>query len=474
MKCVISLNFSGSSWATSVFPGASAQTLKIANKAWCEYLLDFCFVSSIKDVRILVDDAGDKVEDYFSDGMKWGLSISYGFSREGDGTDEIILKNRDFVSGNQLLLISGPVFINYSAKAPKSVFFQKTGRELRSKDGLGRLLLLDISSDGKVLEPPSLFSQEEAALEIMTISSVKDYYDANMMVIREKRANFVLPGYSNEDGVYLGQNVSTNRTARLEKPLMLGDNVELGALCVLGPSAIIGSNVIIDDSSVIENSIVCDGTYVGRDLDISGKIVSQSSLIDPESGEKFVLADKFILSGEAISEFMLKLKKLRSFIAALVLVVAICPFYLIFIIFSKIFGILAPVEKTYIASDRKSRAKTTFFKDPDSFASRLFFRLSLDKFPLLLEVLKGNIFVAGNSLADSDEAGEKSLENLPIYLPGVFTYAETVSEFGAIPPEERMIHDMYYSHRPSLLLDLKIVLTVFFSRLFGRFYPHSA
>ena len=467
MKCIISIENANCPWISSIDPCCSPYLLKIANKPWAEYLVDFCFTSSIKQVRILLDEAGHEVEKYFSDGMKWGVDISYGFIRNGDGIGEILMKNTDFAAGEDLLIINGPVFIDYSVKAGKYKFFDGANIELCSDDGKGRLILMKPDGEGKFAVPTVRISYEEAGFGISTLSSVKDFFNINMSVLRGKRGNFVLPGYNNEDGIYVGQNVSLSRTARIEKPVMIGDNVEIGGLCVIGGSAVLGSNVIIDSRTVIENSVVCDGSYVGLDLEVSGKIIRQCRLIDPETGEALVLTDKFILSGEAISEILIKIKRLRSFFTATVMLLAAFPLYVPFILYFSLFKRLSSSALEYFAADRSSICRVRTFGNGTGIAANLFKRFSLDKVPLLVEVLKGNIFISGNSLAGSGGKGEKMIGVLPVYLPGAFSYGESLPENGS--ESEKMIHDMYYSHKPSLFLDIKIVLNIFLKRLLGDF-----
>lgn len=467
MKCIISIKNTSCPWTDSIAPSSSPYLLKIANKPWGEYLVDFCFTSSIKQVRILLDEAGHEVEKYFSDGMKWGVDISYGFIRDSDGIGDILMKNMGFAAGEDLLIINGPVFIDYSVKAGKYKFFDGTNIELCSDNGIGRLILSRSDRNGEFVAPIRKISEEQAGFGIRTLCSVKDFFVLNMSILEGQAGSFVLPGYNNEDNIYIGQNVSISRTARIEKPVMIGDNVEINGLCVIGGNSILGSNVIIDGRTVIENSVVCDGSYVGLDLEISGKVIHQCRLIDPETGEALVLTDKFILSGEAISEILMKIKRLRSFFTASLMLLATIPFYLLFILYFSLFKRISPSFLEYFSADRKSSCKVKIFGSSTGIAANLFKRFALDKVPLLVEVLKGNIFIAGNSLVKISARGGEIIGSLPIYLPGAFSYGESLPENGS--ESERMIHDMYYSHKASLFLDVKIVINILLKRLMGDF-----
>jgi lipopolysaccharide/colanic/teichoic acid biosynthesis glycosyltransferase len=226
--------------------------------------------------------------------------------------------------------------------------------------------------------------------------------------------------------------------------------------------------VIIDNSTVVEASIICDDTYVGRDLEISGKIVSRNRLMDPETGETIILVDKFILSGETMPEILVAMKKFRSMLVAFLLLLAMSPFYFLFMLYFYISGSMVPRPVKFFDSSRKLCCVRAF-RWRRGFLSELFFRLCLDKFPMLFEALKGRIFIAGNGIVGVKNTDRTFLDELLVYFPAVFSYWESLASSQGLSDSERRLHDLYYSHRRSLILDVKIVLRFFFRRLIGDY-----
>ncbi|MEI6421502.1 MAG: hypothetical protein WCP55_04735 [Lentisphaerota bacterium] len=463
MKCIISIGNGMCPWINKIQVGVSPYLLKIVNKPWGEYLVDFCFSAGVREIKMLIDDSGYEVENYFSDGGKWGVAISYGFERYGDSLKDLMEKNSEFIGDSDILLITGPVFAEYSVKHGKYPFFDGRNIGLSCADGRCELSIFSAGGRDLPLEPTSC---AKAGFGIRPLLSIKDYFDLNAEILREKRGDYVLPGYNNEDGIHLGQNVAISRTARIEKPVMIGDNVEIGAMSVIGPGVVIGSNVIIDNRTVVANSIICDGSYVGQDLDIENRIVRHSHLIDPETGELLAFHDDFILSGDAMPDVLVKLKWLRSIIGASVILLFLLPLYIPMILLLKLSGKLKPKSFQYLAPDRKTCCTLRGYDIGTGVLPALFKRLSLNKFAYLLEALKGNMYIAGNYPAGTDENGQNTLQELPRYYPAVFSYGDSLPELPG-GGDERLIHDLYYSYNSSFLLDIKIVIASVFRRLCG-------
>lgn len=463
MKCIVSIGNGMCPWINRIQVGISPYLLKIVNKPWGEYFVDFCFSAGVCEIKMLIDESGYEVENYFSDGGKWGVAISYGFERCGDSLKDLMEKNSDFIGDSDILLITGPVFAEYSIKHGKYPFFDGRNIVLSCADGRCELSVFSAGGKNFPLKPVTC---AEAGIGIRPLLSLKDYFDLNSEILREKRGDYVLPGYNNEDGINIGQNVAISRTARIEKPVMIGDNVEIGAMSVIGPGVVIGSNVIIDNRSVVGNSIICDGSYVGQDLEIEGRIVRHSHLIEPGTGDLLVLQDAFILSGEAMPDMFVKLKWLRSVLGAAAILLFLLPLYFPMILLLKLSGKLKPKHFQYMALDRKTCGTVKGYDFDTGVIPSLFMRLSLDKFVYLLEVLKGNIYIAGNYLVGANEEEKNTLKEFPRYFPAVFSYGDSLAE----PPcggDERLMHDLYYGYNSSLLLDIKIVMASVFRRLCG-------
>lgn len=423
MKCIIISRTSDAQWVQRFFPGSDPYLIKFVNKPLIEYYIDYCFLNGIKKIRIVSDSPSSDLRNYCSNGEKWGVEISYSLYREDDTDEKIISKNSRFCSGEDVFIVSGIKFIHYDKSAPGNYILQE-------------------------------------------IRSVSDYYELNMAVLSTGNDKYVFPGYTKENGVLIGQNVEISKNTDLQKPFSIGDNVRLEQLTVIGPMSIIGSNVIISSSSTITESIICDGTFIGTDLDISGKIVAADRIISPQNGAIVPIVDKFMVSGvndHRKNEFS---SKVFSILMAVVLIIAMFPFFLVLCSAGLLSGKLKRFRQAFII-DRS--LKTEDFNileiSRGDLTGRIWHRLSMEKFIFLFSVLSGKFSLSGNRIMEDNTRSRKVISGLDSYSPGIFNYSETVE----ISLDEKVVevNEHYYNSIKSFSTDSAIVIKALVLRMIG-------
>ena len=449
MKCIINCRNDSSQWIEKYFPDISAYMLKILNKPLIEYYIDFCVLLGIKEIRIVSDIPGMELDKFLSDGMQWGVHISYALSKPGDKLDKIIKKNSDFVSENDLLLINNFIFINYDKNCSSySLESGKSNISIINEDDTGLYVLRHCNE----YDSSNTVHYGKNNLSIQPIRSISDYYTISMDLLEKRSDCYVIPGYSKENNVFIGQNVEISRMSEILKPAAIGNNVRLND-SQIGPSTVIGTNTLVDNKTTIEKSIIYDNTYIGSGLEIIGKVIIKKTIVDPASGETLDVPDKFIISGLHKNTASIWGDKIFFWIITLLLAILQCPFYFMVRYLS---GAAPQNKKCRIYKDTSEIENLIFFKkEKDSFFKRMFFKLSLNKFPLLLKVLKGKIYLIGNTpLSEGDDLD--ILKDMSIYRPGAFTYNNMLNTETA-EPFERDINELYYSNNAGFILNLNIL-----------------
>ncbi len=97
-------------------------------------------------------------------------------------------------------------------------------------------------------------------------------------------------------GVWVGFNHSIHPSVKIAAPVYIGDTCYIGREVEIGAGTIIGSNVVIDDEATVSGSTILRETYVGQLVKVEGRIVTPSTISDPESGETTQVVDPFLLS----------------------------------------------------------------------------------------------------------------------------------------------------------------------------------
>ena len=463
MKCIINCSAASADWVREYFPQTHPYMLKIANKPLLEYYIDFCSLMGVHQIRLIMEEPDVSIDRYFMGGAQWNMEISYGFTRSCDDLDDIIEKNRNFIGGSNLLLLSDYIFLRYDKEVNYHNTLRRTSSwKLVSDDG-GGMRYLHADDVGKKIASLELEQYKTGRIDLVKIDSIKKYYHINMILLYETANDYILPCYNNEEGFYIGHNVSMDRHCMVKKPTMLGDNIQLEDFSSVGPGAIIGSNVMISSGTTVENSIIYECSYLGEHLEFRNKIVHKNKVINPLTGESIELVDDFLLS-EVNTDFLATgVKLMRCKALALFLYILMLPFYLI----GRLCCGVKKQNRTFYLDRVKQVVELPCFTVPkDGMRQRLFFKFSLDKVPLLAKTISGKLHLIGNSPCPEDESFHDMVLDLPWYRPAVFSYSEMLGHEN-YQDFEHIIHELFYCHHETPWLNIKIIIKSLVQRIFS-------
>ena len=448
MKCLINCGHDSDLWTHKIFPGTHPYLLKILNKPLIEYYIDFCVLTGIKDIRISSDSSEEELRNFLADGTQWGVNISYSMSKPGDNLKNIILKNKQFTENDKLLLINNLIFINYD-KNQSDYNLDKliNNTVIFSNKQNGGIYLI---SDFEKLAFTKMDKYKDLLISANSINSVKDYFSISMNLLENGTKKFVIPGYSSEDNIFIGQNVEITKLTHINSKTSIGNNVRLND-STIGPNAIIGSNALVDKKTKVNNSIIYDNTYIGSGLEIFDKIIYKKRIIDPESGESLEVPDDFIISKLKKVNALDKIERIIFWLIAIVLFSIQLPFYIILILPARITRnkLLCRVSK----DNEETELLNFITKEKSNFINGLFFKLSLHKFPLIIKVLIGKLYLTGNTPLSRDKCD--LLEDMSIYRPAAFTINDMMPEANS-DPFVKEINELFFSNNSSIGLDFKI------------------
>lgn len=464
MKALIYCKSNANSWVKKIFSGQSPYLLQVVNKPLLEYYVDLCSLKKIVDVRIVLTDDDGSVERYFADGRKWGMDISYSLARENDTLKQVYLKNKGFCKDSELLIIEGYGFVDYDKNIDDYPMFQGN---ISGKVSSGDFKVYYITREDNEtsVQWDGIDEFSSPGVSVSELDGIEKYYRLCLDVIESKSEKFVLPGYSSEKGVFIGQNVEIAKSCRIEKPVMIGDNVQLKNSVSIGSNTIIGNNVIIDSDATVTASIVYGNTYIGSGVEIVSKIVYKNYLISPDTGDAIEIVDSFLTSklGESVLESGFR-KFAHYFLTITLILLQIIPASLMYILIL-LSGYKSKVG-SYIISKAFNTVRLSDYSINDGWLVGLFRRLSFDKFPLLIEAFKGNISLVGNTIYLDTIENREFITSLPNYRPGIFTYTESIGS--GVDEYQCRINDSYYCYNRSFFMDVKIALRSMMNRFLNN------
>jgi len=458
MKALIIIKEEQCNWLREIIPNQHPGMMPICNKPLLEYLLDFTILCGCTHIRLAMDAPDDKLEEYFANGSRWGVEISYAPARPSDDLDNILKKNSRFCEEDQLVILDGFFFIRHSKHESYTGLCGSAGDGAELSCAGGQVLCRS-AADVSLQTARAL---PDSALALSALESINDFFTLSENILARDADNYVLPGYNNEEGVFIGRNVAISKTTTINKPIMLGNNVQLMDHTEIGPGAIIGSNVIVDSGTTITNSIILDNSYLGAELTIKEKILRNNMAISATSGTVVHFVDDHLLSGlQQTAARSITGRIMDLCLASLLYCLGILP-ALVFKILLTAAGNWKQEATSVLTGNGNSLSLPVITLGDKSLIEKLAGILAVDKIMLLPAVFSGKIALVGNKPLPDTQEGKKLREDFVNYLPGIFYFSEAE---GIAPGDfQEEITERFFAANRSMTGDIKVILRTFLNR----------
>jgi len=330
------------------------QLLPIANKPMSEYCIEAIRDCEISEIAIIVGGIGsNKVKEYYGDGSKFNVKITYIEQDEPKGIAHAINLCREFVQNEKFLVFLGDNIIQKS--------INDISQKFESSDNDALVLLCEVENPKqfgiadvkenkivKIMEKPKNPPTNLAVTGIYFLTSeIFDIFsrlkpsrrneleitDALQMMLEEKnRVGFEMitdywkdtgtPGdiiHANgeilknmkpyffgvkDDGTEFSGNVMVGKGSKISGSSKILGPCIIGKNCIIGPNVILGPNVSIGDNSKlsdcdIQNSIVMENCCIDSYMKIRNSILASNSKItidNQNDGKVFLLGEGTVIS----------------------------------------------------------------------------------------------------------------------------------------------------------------------------------
>jgi len=304
--------------------------IPVVNKPVIERQILLLKSTGVKEVVLAVSVMSDIVKNYFKDGEKLGIKISYTNEKHPMGTAGAIKLAESNLDNDNFFMLNGDVILNYNFKemlnfheksngigtiaskivedpSPYGVLIvdSKTNQlykfleKNKYSPPNGKIIPMPVNAGVYILEP-DIFSyikpNKKTSIELDIFPKV---------VVDKKMYHFPITGiwkdigkpYELLEGSILLMNdllknlkekrkslidnsTDINPTTKIFPPCTIGENVVIRGMCKIGPNAIIGDNVYIDESTIIKESLIYNDTYISKNVDIQKAIISDNCLIE--------------------------------------------------------------------------------------------------------------------------------------------------------------------------------------------------
>ena len=317
------------------------QLLPIANKPMSQYGLESIRDAGITEIAIIIGGIGSKkVKEYYGDGRKFGVKISYVEQDEPRGIAHAILLCKEFIGNEKFLTFLGDnILLDDISEYVKN--FEKSNADasivLCEVDNPTRFGIADVKEGiiTKIVEKPKnptsnlavigvyllkpkvfdiikrlkpswrneleitdtlqIMLEEKQKIIYNTVKSnwkdtgtPEDIIQANNIIINKmpsifegKKENKV----KTSGNIIVGKNSILKEGCEIIGPVIIGENCIIEKKCIIGPNTSIGNNSKISNSN-IQNTIImtnCKIDFGGR---IRDSIISKDSEIIQKNDSK--------------------------------------------------------------------------------------------------------------------------------------------------------------------------------------------
>jgi UDP-N-acetylglucosamine diphosphorylase/glucosamine-1-phosphate N-acetyltransferase len=298
--------------------------LPIANKPILEHIIIQIAETGINEVIVIIGYHDEVIRNYFGDGGRWGVSLSYYIQRQQKGTanalelaadcfnEDLLVMNGDVIinskelrrletkKGNAMSIIEvedptdlGVVTINndkidqiYEKMDHPPGKMANAGIYRFTPDIKKYLTVTSLSPRGEYEITDSIKMMIEDGVEVSYIELDKWFnlsYPWSLLDVNEELLSNnkrvingnIEAGAEVKGEVYIGKNTVIRSGSYIVGPVMIGDNCDIGPNCYIRPSTSIGNNCHIGAAVELKNSIIMNGCKIPHHNYIGDSIIGE-------------------------------------------------------------------------------------------------------------------------------------------------------------------------------------------------------
>lgn len=319
------------------------QLIPVANKPMSQYVLEDLRNSGIKDIAIILGDIiPEKVKNYYGNGKKFGVNVTYVYQEKPSGIAQAVGLTEDFVKDDPFVVYLGDNLLKGGISKYVREFQQKNYHAMillckvenpqqfgvAEFDKKGNLVKLiekpkkppsNYALTGIYFLKPSIFKMIKQlkpswrgeleiteALQLLMDSgykvghrivegwwkdtgTIEDIIEANILILDEleqKIEGTVEDKTCIQGRVVIGKNAHVKKGALIRGPAIIGENTTIEDEVYVGPYTSIGNNTKIKKGE-IENSIIMDNCTIKINTKIIDSIIgAHSEIITNQKGPK--------------------------------------------------------------------------------------------------------------------------------------------------------------------------------------------
>ena len=267
---------------------------QVVDRPFIQHVVEQLITGGVTRIEFCLPAPLGPVAAHLGDGTRWGIEIVH----HAEATPLATGANETVLLGEASCLPQLPAF---DANSWPTLFFHDEDRVSRwtgwgtipasclteflaaEDDWRTACRTLGLQAQKLFLETPSL-----------SIASAKQVILANRMALEGTFPGLHFEGEERTPGVWVGRAVKLPASVHIEAPSYIGEESWIGDGSRLGPHAVIGRQCVVEPGTVVCRSVVGEGTYLGKDLEVSDSVVSRNILHNVRLDAQILIEERHV------------------------------------------------------------------------------------------------------------------------------------------------------------------------------------
>jgi mannose-1-phosphate guanylyltransferase/phosphomannomutase len=300
--------------------------MPLVNRPMMEHIVRLLAQHGFDDIVVTVAFLANQIRDYFGDGSDFGVRMRYATEETPLGTAGSV-RNASQELDETFLVISGDVLTDIDlsaivkahqdAGALASIALKRVenplefGIVITKPDGTierflekptwGEVFSDTINTGIYVLEPgifdfiasdevvdfagdvfPAVLDKKLPLLGTVVdgywedVGTLEAYLRAHQDGL-DQRVRIDIDGFRIGEGIWLGEGADVDPTARIDGPVVIGDNCRIEARAHLREYTVLGTDVVVKAEAFLERAVCHDHVYIGPNARLRGCVIGRST-----------------------------------------------------------------------------------------------------------------------------------------------------------------------------------------------------
>jgi NDP-sugar pyrophosphorylase family protein len=251
---------------------------QVVDRPYIQHVVEQLIEAGVTRIEFCLSAPSSPVASHLGDGTRWGIEIAH----HSEATPLVTDSTESVLLGEASCL---PQLPGLDGNSWHALFFHD---EARISRWTGWAIVpasavtefLAAGDDWRTVCRTLGLQMRKMFLDAPSLSTAtpKQVLHANRMALEGTFRGLHFEGEERSPGVWVARAVKLPANVHIESPCYIGEETWIGDRSRLGPHAVIGRQCVIEPGTVVCRSVVGEGTYLGKDLEVSDSVVSRNIL----------------------------------------------------------------------------------------------------------------------------------------------------------------------------------------------------